>query len=115
MQDSGYITEGSERKTNYVPIKRGADMNRLERVAITIIIMAFMMVGCAKVENAEPKEEISRFVQVEMASTWRIVADKETGVMYAVSCGVYNNGTFTLLVDADGNPLIYKGGQLGAD
>ena len=43
------------------------------------------------------------------------MADKETGVMYAVSCGVYNNGTFTLLVDADGNPLIYKGGQHGAD
>lgn len=88
-------------------------MNRLEHVAITIIMMVFMMIGCAKVENAEPKEEkvISRFVQVEMASTWRIVADKETGVMYAVSCGVYNNGTFTLLVDADGSPLIYKGGQ----
>ena len=88
-------------------------MNRLEHVAITIIMMVFMMIGCAKVENAEPKEGevISRFVQVETASTWRIVADKETGVMYAVSCGVYNNGTFTLLVDADGNPLIYKGGQ----
>lgn len=92
-------------------------MNRLERVAITIIMMVFMMIGCAKVENAEPKEKkvISRFVQVEIASTWRIVADKETGVMYAVSCGVYNNGTFTLLVDADGNPLIYKGGRDGTD
>ena len=82
-------------------------------MAIAMIIMLLLAVGCAKVENAEPKEEkvISRFVQVEMASTWRIVADKETGVMYAVSCGVYNNGTFTLLVDADGNPLIYKGVQ----
>lgn len=92
-------------------------MNRLERVAITIIMMVFMMIGCTKVENAEPKEKkvISRFVQVEITSTWRIVADKETGVMYAVSSGVYNNGTFTLLVDADGNPLIYKGGQDGTD
>lgn len=85
----------------------------MKKIAIAMIIMLLLAVGCAKVENAEPKEEkvISRFVQVEMASTWRIVADKETGVMYAVSCGVYNNGTFTLLVDADGNPLIYKGGQ----
>lgn len=85
----------------------------MKKMAIAIIIMLLLAVGCAKVENAEPKEEkvISRFVQVEMASTWRIVADKETGVMYAVSCGVYNNGTFTLLVDADGNPLIYKGVQ----
>ena len=85
----------------------------MKQMAIAMIIMLLLAVGCAKVENAEPKEEkvISRFVQVEMASTWRIVADKETGVMYAVSCGVYNNGTFTLLVDADGNPLIYKGEQ----
>ena len=86
----------------------------MKQMAIAMIIMLLLSVGCARVENAEAKET-SRFVQVEMATSWRIVADKETGVMYAVSCGVYNNGTFTLLVDADGNPLIYKGGQHGAD
>ena len=70
-----------------------------------------LMVGCAKVENAKAKEEkeVSRFVVIETTMQWEVVADKETGVMYAVSCGVYNNGTFTLLVDADGKPLIYKG------
>ena len=87
----------------------------MKQMVIAMIVMLLLAAGCARVENAEPKEEISRFVQVEMASTWRIVADKETGVMYAVSCGRYNKGTFTLLVDADGNPLIYKGGQHGAD
>ena len=86
----------------------------MKQMVIAMIIMLLLSVGCAKVENAEAKET-SRFVQVEIATSWRIVADKETGVMYAVSCGVYNNGTFTLLVDADGNPLIYKGGQHGAD
>lgn len=86
----------------------------MKQMAIAMIIMLLLSVGCARVENAEAKET-SRFVQVEIATSWRIVADKETGVMYAVSCGVYNNGTFTLLVDADGNPLIYKGGQHGAD
>ena len=86
----------------------------MKQMAIAMIIMLLLSVGCARVENAEAKET-SRFVQVERATSWRIVADKETGVMYAVSCGVYNNGTFTLLVDADGNPLIYKGGQHGAD
>lgn len=86
----------------------------MKQMAIAMIIMLLLSVGCAKVENAEAKET-SRFVQVEIATSWRIVADKETGVMYAVSCGVYNNGTFTLLVDADGNPLIYKGAQHGAD
>ena len=86
----------------------------MKQMAIAMIIMLLLSVGCAKVENAEAKET-SRFVQVKIATSWRIVADKETGVMYAVSCGAYNNGTFTLLVDADGNPLIYKGGQHGAD
>ena len=28
-------------------------------------------------------------------------------VMYAVSDGTYNHGNFTLLVDANGNPLLY--------
>lgn len=86
----------------------------MKQMVIAMIVMLLLAVGCARVENAEAKET-SRFVQVEIATSWRIVADKETGVMYAVSCGVYNNGTFTLLVDADGNPLIYKGGQHGAD
>ena len=86
----------------------------MKQMAIAMIIMLLLSVGYARVENAEAKET-SRFVQVEIATSWRIVADKETGVMYAVSCGVYNNGTFTLLVDADGNPLIYKGAQHGAN
>lgn len=91
-------------------------MNRLERVAITIIMMVFMMIGCAKVEKIEREPEPinqSRFVEVEHTGAWRIVADRETGVMYAVSLGVYNIGTFTLLVDADGKPMIYKGGRNG--
>ena len=82
----------------------------MKQMAIAMIIMLLLAVGCARVENAEAKET-SRFVRVEMATHWIIVADKETGVMYAVSFGAYNHGTFTLLVDADGNPLIYKGGQ----
>lgn len=86
----------------------------MKQMVIAMIVMLLLAAGCARVENAEAKET-SRFVQVEIATSWRIVADKETGVMYAVSCGIYNNGTFTLLVDADGNPLIYKGGQHGAD
>jgi hypothetical protein len=34
---------------------------------------------------------------------------KDTHVMYVVSLCTYNAGNFTLLVDADGKPLIYKG------
>lgn len=82
-------------------------------MAIAMIIMLLLAVGCAKVEKAEPESiNQSRFMEVEsVVGLWRIVADRETGVMYAVSFGGYNRGSFTLLVDADGNPLIYKGGQ----
>ena len=40
-----------------------------------------------------------------------VVADRDTKVMYAVSRGGYNCGNFTLLVDADGKPLLWDGGD----
>ncbi len=82
--------------------------------AITSILAMLLMVGCTKVEKAqeiEKRVDVSRFIQVENAGTWQVVADRETGVMYAVSAGMYNCGTFTLLVDADGKPLLWNGGQ----
>ena len=90
----------------------------MKRVAIVVIIMLLLAVGCAKVEKAKPEPERinqSRFTEIECTATWRIVADRETGVMYAVSLGMYNIGNFTLLVDADGNQLIHKGAQHGTD
>lgn len=81
---------------------------------IAIIILSLMLAGCGAQEKPkEPKEpaQESRFVTVEgnAISMWFVVADIETGVMYAVSHGTYNLGNFTLLVDADGKPLIWEG------
>lgn len=75
---------------------------------IAIVMVCLSMIGCARVDRVETNST-SRFVTLEITTTWRVVADKETGVMYAVSAGTYNSGTFTLLVDADGNPLIWEG------
>lgn len=83
----------------------------MKRIIAAFLAM-LLVVGCAKVEKAQEIEnrvDVSRFVQVENALTWQVVADRETGVMYAVSAGTYNLGTFTLLVDADGKPLLWKG------
>jgi len=83
----------------------------MKKMAIVMIMMILLVVGCAKVEKAVPSNQ-SRFMEVEsVVGLWRIVADRETGVMYSVSFGGYNRGSFTLLVDADGNPLIYTGEQ----
>ena len=71
--------------------------------------MIFAGCGCSG-EKAEASNE-SRFMKIESNFNWLIYADRETGVMYAVSTGVYNNGNFTLLVDANGDPLIYEGDE----
>lgn len=81
---------------------------------IITTLTILLATGCAKVKNKTEQEpvNVSRFECVEfIGSLWEIVADRETGVMYAVSRGGYNQGTFTLLVDADGKPLIRDKGE----
>lgn len=48
------------------------------------------------------------FVLVEDSYDCRVVYHKETKVMYAISTGAHNYGTFTLLVDAEGKPMIWQ-------
>lgn len=76
---------------------------------IIILLMAIMLTGCGvtKVDRKSEKVTTSRFIELEVTTEWKVVADKETGVMYAVSEGGYNRGTFTLLVDENGKPLIW--------
>lgn len=71
------------------------------------LAMIFVGFGKRKVEASNK----SRFMRIESNFEWIIYADRETGVMYAVSNGMYNHGTFTLLVDANGDPLIYEGDE----
>lgn len=54
------------------------------------------------------KNETSMFVEVEKTGEWRVVYHKDTKVMYTVSCGGYNSGDFTLLVNADGTPMLWN-------
>lgn len=78
---------------------------------IIIMLMAIMMTGCAtaKIEGRSEEVTTSRFIELEDTYIFRVVADKETGVMYAVSTGGYSRGVFTLLVDENGKPLIWEG------
>lgn len=89
---------------------------KLAHVALVIpliIAMLLALQGCALNETASEVDTDnpaqSMFVEVERTTTWRVVYHKDTRVMYVVSYGTYNCGTFTLLVDADGRPLIYNG------
>lgn len=49
----------------------------------------------------------SMFIELERASSWRVVYHCTTKVMYVVSNGGYNAGTFVVLVNADGTPMVY--------
>jgi Fe-S cluster assembly iron-binding protein IscA len=71
--------------------------------------MMLSLSACATKRTRETvKGETSRMVYVEETGDYCIVYDKYTKVMYAVSDGAYNQGTFTLLVDANGKPLLYN-------
>lgn len=71
--------------------------------------MLFTSCNLSTVEKQPRLDESSMFVIIEKTGAWNVVYHKETKVMYAVASGVYNVGTFTLLVDREGKPLLYKG------
>lgn len=73
---------------------------------IVIMLTALMLAGCSTEAELENK---GRFAVIEDDGYWLICVDRETRVMYTVSAGYYNRGTVTLLVDANGDPLIYDG------
>lgn len=81
--------------------------------AIILAVIACMVLrvlsSCNRVETAKGKDSTSMFVIVETTAAWDVVYHKDIKVMYAVSTGSNNVGTFTLLVDADGKPMIYDG------
>ena len=74
------------------------------------IVLMFVFSGCApqKIERGNSQDS-SMFVVVEETMCWAVVYHKDTKVMYAVSCGAYNIGTFTMLCDKDGKPQLWRG------
>lgn len=81
-------------------------------IVITILVVGILIFGitaCTSLED-EPKSntDTSMFVQLEKTDYWRVVYHKDTKVMYAVSIGSYNSGNFTLLVNADGTPMLWE-------
>lgn len=77
---------------------------------IAALLLVFGISGCAtnKAESIVDDDASSRFVEVEQSGIWSVVYDKDTKVMYTVSIGAYNGGNFTMLVNADGTPLLYE-------
>lgn len=89
----------------------------MKKKGLIAFVVAGIMVlsGCGDkvpVDKKYETETISMFVEVERTFNWTVVYHKDTKVMYAVSYvgeGVKGNGSFTLLVNADGTPMTWKG------
>lgn len=78
---------------------------------LATLMLSITLVGCSAnpAETTYTDDAPSRFVIVEQSDLWKVVVDQETKVMYTVSWGYQNSGTFTMLVDSDGTPLLYEG------
>lgn len=62
------------------------------------------------ITNGNVNASNHRFVLVHNEGDLKIYCDKKTKVMYLVK-SIYKGGGITLLVDADGKPLLYEGEQ----
>lgn len=82
--------------------------------ALLCVIFAFFLIGCGtSIERVDekPQKPVSMFIIVEGSGmdSYRIVYHRDTKVMYAISCGGYNAGNFTVLLNPDGSPMIWEG------
>lgn len=95
-------------------------MNKKIILVIVAVLMAIGLTACGyasvKTVYDEDSEQLdSMFMVVEKTSSWIVVYHKETKVMYAVSNGGYNAGTFTVLLNASGAPLLYEDSTKGEE
>lgn len=94
---------GSSAKRNMRKIRR---TNAVRKKLITAIITATLLIaGC---ESANVGAEQDRMMEkVEDEWGYAIYVDKDTNVMYIKGSG--DGGTFTVMLNADGTPKIWRG------
>ena len=86
------------------------------KLMVVVLIICMLLTGCGAKMKREydmknQETNVSMFVMLELGATYEIVYHQKTKVMYAISRGVYNCGTFTVMLDADGKPLLYNEGD----
>ena len=78
-------------------------------VAFILVLILIMLCGCSEDTESKNKSTLPNiFVTVEDANYYNVVYDKETKVMYAVSCYGAGSGVFTILVNSDGTPKLWE-------
>ena len=72
-------------------------------------VFVAMCLRSPPVQVASSVSTVSMFVEVESNLFWRVVYHRETKVMYVISEGHENCGNFTVLLNPDGTPQVWKG------
>lgn len=87
-------------------------MKKIFIILAMVVATSIGLVGCDYAAMESEEEDYSNvpsmFVQVEKGDSYRVVYHKDTKVMYAISCSGYNMGNFTVMLDADGTPMLYE-------
>ncbi len=79
---------------------------------LVTLLLCISLCSCGdnvEVTGEDVAEDTSMFVKIEQTTHWMVVYHKETKVMYVVSNDDYIQGIFTVLVDENGDPMIYGG------
>lgn len=80
----------------------------MKKVFAILLICLVMWIGCSmQPPNVEASQQ-EYFVKVYDDYEYYVVYDNITKVMYVVSDGASNRGTFTVLYDENGNVLLYE-------
>ena len=79
---------------------------------LIVLSIVVMFTGCASTRaeatEVDDVDDGNTFILVDADYYCWIVYHKDTKVMYAVSRSGYNAGTYTVLVNADGTPMIWE-------
>lgn len=86
----------------------------MKKLVCIMVAVCTLLCGCTKksiLTDVRSYDKESMFVICETSTidnSWIIVYHKDTKVMYAISCGGYNSGNFTLLLNPDGSPMLWE-------
>lgn len=77
----------------------------MKKIIAILLCACLLLTGCGESQSYSGD---NMFVVVQSNWTYKVVYHKDTKVMYTISCDKDNGGYFTLLVNPDGSPMLYK-------
>lgn len=83
-------------------------MKRFLICTLAAAVIAVSLACCGVSEAEAGQQNMFETIQLNYSDEYYVVCHKETKVMYVVSRGYRNEGNFTVLVNPDGTPMIWR-------